>query len=105
MASRCAFGSLDDSITNIRKFERALSTRTPFCTTTEGRRGCARLRRFCTSTCARSALVPGSKLSVTEPVPSACETDSIYASPGDPFISRSITDSTLSSMVWADAPG
>jgi hypothetical protein len=43
-----------------RKFAFALSTRTPCCVTACGSRGVARLRRFCTSTCARSALVPGS---------------------------------------------
>ena len=67
----------EDSITNSRKFERALSTRTPCWVTTLGRRGVARDRRFCTSTCARSALVPGSKLMVIWPVPLACATDSM----------------------------
>jgi len=62
---------------NSRKLLRALSTRTPCCVTTEGSRGVARLSRFCTSTCARSALVPGSKLSVIEPLPLACATDSM----------------------------
>jgi hypothetical protein len=59
-----------------RKLLRALSTRTPCCTTVCGSRGDARLSRFCTSTCARSGLVPGWKLSVIEPEPSACATDS-----------------------------
>ena len=82
-----------------------MSTRTPFCVTTEGRRGAARDRRFCTSTCARSGLVLGSKLSVMEPLPSAWATDSMYSRPGEPFISRSITDNTLFSSVVAVAPG
>ena len=71
------FGSDDDSTVNSRKLLRDLSTRTPCCTTVVGRRGLARDRRFCTSTCARSALVPGSKLSVMLPVPLACATDSM----------------------------
>ncbi len=62
---------------NSRKFERDLSTRTPCCVTAEGRRGVARDRRFCTSTWARSGLVPGSKLSVIWPVPLAWVTDSM----------------------------
>ena len=62
---------------NSRKFVRDLSTRTPCCVTAAGRRGVARLRRFCTSTCARSGLVPGSKLSVICPEPLAWLTDSM----------------------------
>ena len=57
-------GLSDDRMVNSRKLERDLSTRTPCCVTAAGRRGVARARRFCTSTCARSALVPGSKVSV-----------------------------------------
>ena len=60
-----------------RKFVRDLSTRTPCCVTACGSRGVARPRRFCTSTCARSGLVPGWKLSVSWPVPLACATDSM----------------------------
>ena len=63
--------------TNIRKFERALSTRTPCCTTDAGSRGEARLRRFCTSTCASSTFVPGSKVTVMAPVPLAWAVDSM----------------------------
>ena len=62
---------------NSRKFERALSTRTPCCVTACGRRGVARPSRFCTSTCARSGLVPGWKVSVSVPLPLACATDSM----------------------------
>ena len=40
-----------------------------------------------------------------EPVPLAWLTDSMYINPGEPFISRSITLITLSSSVWAEAPG
>ncbi len=88
-----------------RKLRFALSTRTPCCVTAAGRRGVARASRFCTSTCASSGLVPGSKLSVMLPVPLAWLTDSMYISPGEPFISRSMTLMTLSSSVCADAPG
>ena len=70
-------GLSDDSMVNSRKLERAFSTRTPCCVTAAGRRGAARERRFCTSTWARSGLVPGSKLTVMVPVPLACATDSI----------------------------
>jgi hypothetical protein len=62
---------------NSKKFARDLSTRTPCCVTACGRRGVARESRFCTSTWARSALVPGSKVSVIWPLPLACETDSV----------------------------
>ncbi|EWS58992.1 hypothetical protein Y695_04648 [Hydrogenophaga sp. T4] len=62
---------------NSRKLLRDLSTFTPCCVTAEGRRGVARESLFCTSTCARSALVPGSKLSVMLPVPLACATASM----------------------------
>jgi len=54
-----------------------LSTRTPCCVTAAGSRGVARESRFCTSTCARSASVPGAKLIVIAPVPSAWATDSM----------------------------
>jgi len=64
-------GDSEVSIENSRKFERDFSTRTPCCVTAAGRRGVARARRFCTSTWARSSLVPGSKLSTMEPVPLA----------------------------------
>ena len=70
-------GSSDERIVNSRKFERALSTRTPCCVTAAGRRGAARERRFCTSTCARSGLVPDSNDSVIAPLPLACVTDSM----------------------------
>ena len=60
-----------------RKFERALSTRTPCCVTAAGRRGEARERRFCTSTCARSMFVLVSNVSVIEPVPLAWLVDSV----------------------------
>ena len=62
---------------NSKKFERALSMRTPNCTTALGRRGAARLMRFCNSTWARSMLVPASKVAVIEPEPLACEIDSM----------------------------
>jgi hypothetical protein len=62
---------------NSRKLLRALSTRTPCCVTAWGRRGVARASRFCTSTCARSGLVPGSKLMVIWPTPLAWVTDSM----------------------------
>jgi hypothetical protein len=79
--SPSATGSIEPSsdvrMVNSRKLLRALSTRTPCCTTACGSRGVARLSRFCTSTCARSGLVPGSKLSVMLPLPSACATDSM----------------------------
>ena len=61
---------------NSRKFERALSTRTPCWITAAGRRGAARDSRFCTSTCARSGLVPVWKVRVIEPTPLAWVTDS-----------------------------
>ncbi len=67
----------DERMVNSRKFERALSTRTPCWVTAAGRRGAARLSRFCTSTCARSGLVPAWKLSVIVPEPLACVTDSM----------------------------
>jgi hypothetical protein len=60
-----------------RKFERDFSTRTPCCVTVAGSRGVARETRFCTSTWARSALVPVSKVSVMLPLPLACATDSM----------------------------
>jgi hypothetical protein len=62
---------------NSRKLLRALSTRTPCCVTAAGSRGAARLRRFCTSTCASSGLVPDSKVSVSVPTPLAWLTDSM----------------------------
>ena len=98
-------GLLDDSITKVRKLERAFSICTPCWVTELGSRGVARDRRFCTSTWARSSLVPFSKVSDSVPVPSAWATDSMYMRPGEPFISRSMMLSTLSSSVWAEAPG
>ena len=71
------FGSSEDRMVNSKKFERDFSTRTPCCVTAAGRRGVARASRFCTSTCARSGLVPGSKLMVIWPMPLACVTDSM----------------------------
>ena len=62
---------------NMRKLDCDFSTRTPCWLTTEGSRGVARARRFCTSTCARSRLVPGSNERVMLPVPLACATDSM----------------------------
>ena len=62
---------------NSRKLLRDLSTRTPCWFTTAGSRGEARESRFCTSTCARSGFVPGSKLSVRVPVPLAWLTASM----------------------------
>ena len=47
----------------------------------------------------------GSKLRVMEPVPSAWLTASMYSSPGEPFISRSMMLMTASSRVCAEAPG
>ena len=55
----------------------AFSTRTPCCVTAEGRRGVARLRRFCTSICAIETSVPGSKVTVIEPAPLASALDSM----------------------------
>ena len=52
-------GSDEVRMANNKKLLRDLSTRTPCCVTAAGRRGVARARRFCTSTWASSALVPG----------------------------------------------
>ena len=60
-----------------RKLEDDLSTRTPCWFTEAGSLGAARDRRFCTSTCARSGLVPGLKLMDICPVPLAWLVDSI----------------------------
>ena len=90
---------------NSRKSDADLSTVTPCCVTMEGRRGVARASRFCTSTWASSGSVPCSKVMVSEPVPLDWATDSMYSKPVAPFISRSITASTLSSSVCAEAPG
>ena len=60
-----------------RKFERALSTRTPCCVTAAGRRGAARESRFCTSTWAKFGSVPDSKVSVIEPTPFGWLVDSM----------------------------
>ena len=70
-------GLSDDKVVNNKKLERDFSTRTPCWVTAAGRRGAARESLFCTSTWARSALVPGSKLMVMVPVPLACATDSM----------------------------
>ena len=52
-----------------------------------------------------SGSVPGSKVSVSCAKPAAGERDSMYISPSAPFISRSMSETTVSSMVLALAPG
>jgi hypothetical protein len=79
--SPSAIGSMSglslDRIVKSRKLERDLSTRTPCWVTAAGNRGAARPSRFCTSTWARSALVPVWKVRVSCPVPFAWLTDSM----------------------------
>ena len=59
----------EESMTIIRKLERALATVTPYCCTMDGKSGVTSDSLFCTSTCARSSLVSGVKVSVTVPRP------------------------------------
>ncbi len=89
----------------IRKLLIDLSTRTPSDCTMLGKRGVARASRFCTSTWARSGLVPGSKVTVNSPLPVAEADDDMYIRPSAPLISRSISCSTESVRVCAVAPG
>jgi hypothetical protein len=61
--------------------------------------------RFCTSTAARSGLVPGRKVAVTAVVPLDWLCDSMYCRPSAPLSSCSIRLVTLSSRMAAEAPG
>src|SRR5690606_17735663 len=63
------------------------------------------LSRFCTSTCARSGWVPGSKVTVISAMPLELLVDSKYSSPLAPLSSSSITLVTESTSTFADAPG
>ena len=83
----------------------AFSTRTPSRRTASGRRGSTAFSRFCTSTAARSGLVPCLKVRLMLAQPVESLDDEVYISPGAPFISRSMMAVTASSTTLAEAPG
>ena len=95
----------DSSATTIRKPAAAFATVMPWSRTSCGRRGSARLMRFCTSTAAMSMLVPFSKerLMLTEPVELLVELKN--SRPFRPVSCCSITVVTELSMTSALAPG
>ena len=66
------------SIMNIRKSGLDLTTVTPCCTTSLGRRGVASDTLFCVCTWAMSPFVPGSNVSVTDEPPFALELELKY---------------------------
>ncbi|CAB3774378.1 hypothetical protein LMG30113_07574 [Burkholderia paludis] len=77
----------------------------PNCCTTCGRTGVASDSLFCTWTCAMSALVPGAKVSVIVALPESSLVDDMYRKLSRPLICCSITCVTVSSTVFAEAPG
>lgn len=79
--------------------------RMPLRRTTSGRRSSTIFRRFCTSTAARSGLVPCLNDRLIDTLPAASDDDDMYSSPGAPFISRSMMAVTADSTVRAEAPG
>ncbi|MOA12847.1 hypothetical protein D3C78_1328710 [compost metagenome] len=97
--------SVDTKPATIRKFFVALVTRMPCCCTSCGNSGCASASLFCTCTCAVSGLVPCLKVSVMDMLPSELLSDEMYCKPSRPFICCSMTCTTVSCTVCADAPG
>src|SRR5262245_18865364 len=77
----------------------------PSCCTTCGRFGVASDSLFCTCTCATSGLVPGAKVSVIVALPESSLVDDMYRKLSRPLICCSITCVTVSSTVFAEAPG
>src|SRR5579864_9419981 len=80
-------------------------TLVPNCCTACGNSGVASCSLFCTCTCAMSGLVPAANVSVMVAVPESSEVDDRYSKWSRPLICCSITCVTVSSTVFADAPG
>ncbi len=89
----------------IRKFLVALVTRMPCCCTSCGSSGWATASLFCTCTWAVSGLVPWRKVSVMATLPSELLSEEMYSRLSMPFICCSITWTTVSCTVCAEAPG
>ncbi len=81
------------------------ATLTPSRRTSSGSRGSAIATRFCTSTWARSRLVPSSKVTLIVSRPSPVEEDCRNSMPSTPLISCSSGVATVSATVSALAPG
>ena len=78
---------------------------TPIWRTISGRRGSARLTRFCTAVSAASGLVPILKVTVNDIAPSAVAWLSKYSKLSMPLICSSIGVATVSEMTRGLAPG
>src|SRR3954468_20742744 len=79
-----------------------LFTLTPSVRTSAGKRGSARLTRFCTSTAAKSKSRVGAKVTTTLDEPSFEDDDVMYCMPGTPFSSCSrgiVTDASTSAAL------
>ena len=98
-------GSSEVSAASIRKPVDCLFTPMPAWRTCSGRRGSARVTRFCTRTWAVSRSVPGSKATVMLTAPSEVEDEVMYSMPSTPLTSCSIGAATVSARVSAEAPG
>ncbi len=97
--------SSDTKASTSRKLLLDFVTFRPSCCTTCGRSGVASGSLFCTCTCAMSGLVPAAKVSVMVAVPESSLVDDMYRRLSRPLICCSITCVTVSSTVFADAPG
>src|SRR5690606_41224504 len=104
-AVRSIDGSLERSPTTIREPLLALDPATPFCTTSEGRRGVASETLFCTWTWAMSGSVPVSKVRVIDTRPDELEVELKYSRLSMPVSCCSMTWVTACSAVRASAPG
>ena len=94
----------DCSASSIKKPDDALVTATPSWRTSCGSRGSTRLRRSCTWLRATSRSVPGLSVTVICDVPLARLTDAMYRKLSTPFISSSMMEVTVRSMVVVSAP-
>lgn len=96
---------MERSPTSIRKPESAASTPSPFWRTACGSRDSIALMRFWASTWASSGSVPGRNVAVMEASPEVSVDEEKYSRCLTPDSSRSISPTTASFMVCADAPG
>jgi len=78
---------------------------TPMVRTTSGRRGSARLMRFCTAVSATSGLVPILNVTVSVRLPSAPACESKYSRFSTPLICSSSGVATVSEITRGLAPG
>ncbi len=91
--------------TTMVRLGEVFSVVTPIWRTTSGRRGRARLMRFCTAVSACSGTVPMRKVTVMVTLPSAVAWLSKYSMCSRPLICSSSGAATVSEMTRGFAPG